>query len=377
MANRAINVAGKSVPPEQLRFDFTNPRLTDEVGRMPNTEDEMIDFFQKTADLDELLHSIAENGYLPFDDIVAVETEPNVYRVLEGNRRLAAIRLYRQRAIAERLKIELPAILPEKLATLNQIPIKVVASETDARAYIGFKHINGPHKWDALSKAKYAMRWISQGGSVPEIARAFGDTHNTVARQLNGLYVLEQAKRAGFRVEDNYNSRFAFSHLYTALSQAGFRDYLGLADKSVETVLGPDPVAAQNLEALSRVMKWLYGSQSEKLLPVIRKQNPDLGRLNRVLGKAQARNILETKGDLDRAYDAVEPRSKRFVAALIQANDYAEGALGLVSDYDGSDESIKDTSSSLVRTSRTIEQVVKKRIDERNEDKERKRKEGR
>jgi hypothetical protein len=368
MPASAISIISKSVPPESLRFDFSNPRLTDEVGKMPSTEDEMIDFFQKTADLDELLHSIAENGYLPFDDIVAIEAEPNIYRVLEGNRRLAAIRLYRQHDIAERLKIELSPIAEEKLATLASIPIKVVASEGDARAYIGFKHINGPHKWDALSKAKYAMRWMSQGGNVLEIARAFGDTHNTVARQLNGLYVLEQAKRAGFRIEDTYNSRFAFSHLYTALSQAGFRDYLGLADKTVDSVLGANPITADNVDALSRVMKWLYGSQSEKVAPVIRKQNPDLGRLNRVLAKAQARNILETKGDLDRAYDAVEPRSKRFVAALIQANDYAEGALGLVSDYDGSDESIRETSSSLVRTSRTIEQVVKKRIEERKEE---------
>ena len=369
MAATAITILPKSVPPDQLRFDFNNPRLTDEVGSPPSTEDAMIDFFQRSADLDELLRSIAENGYLPFDDIVVVEIEPDVYRVLEGNRRLAAIRVYRQPEIAERLKIELPTITAEKRATLNLIPVKVVASEADARAYIGFKHINGPHKWDALSKAKYAMRWIAQGGNVLEIARAFGDTHNTVARQLNGLYVLEQAKHSGFKVEDTYRSRFAFSHLYTALSQAGFREYLGLGDKRVDTVLGPNPVSADKLEALSRVMKWLYGSQSEKTPPVIRKQNPDLGMLNRVLGKAQARNILETKGDLDRAYDAVEPRSKRFVAALIQANDYAEGALGLVSDYDGSDESIRETSSSLVRTSKTIEQVVRKRIDDRKEEK--------
>src|SRR5215469_16931640 len=102
----ASAITPKSVPPEQLRFDFSNPRLTDEVGKLPTTEEEMIDFFQKTADLDELLHSIAENGYLPFDDIVVTEMEPDVYRVLEGNRRLAAIRLYRQHDIAERLKIE-------------------------------------------------------------------------------------------------------------------------------------------------------------------------------------------------------------------------------------------------------------------------------
>src|SRR5438477_4130101 len=132
MAASAITVLPKSVPPEQLRFDFNNPRLTDEVGSLPSTEDEMIDFFQRTADLDELLHSIAENGYLPFDDIVVVVIEPNVYRVLEGNRRLAAVRLYKNREIAERLKIELPTITAEKLATLNSIPVKVVTSEADA-----------------------------------------------------------------------------------------------------------------------------------------------------------------------------------------------------------------------------------------------------
>jgi len=131
--------------------------------------------------------------------------------VLEGNRRLAAVRLFRNPKLAEELEITLPTIGKEQLESLEKLPVKIVPSEDAARAYIGFKHINGPHKWDALSKAKYTMRWVEQGGSLREIARTFGDTHNTVARQLNGLRVLEQSKKNGFKVEDAYRTRFAFS----------------------------------------------------------------------------------------------------------------------------------------------------------------------
>ncbi|MEZ5284996.1 MAG: hypothetical protein R2712_09350 [Vicinamibacterales bacterium] len=28
-----------------------------------------------------------------------------------------------------------------------------------AREFIGFKHINGPHKWDAIAKARFAANW--------------------------------------------------------------------------------------------------------------------------------------------------------------------------------------------------------------------------
>jgi len=58
-------------------------------------------------------------------------------------------------AIRERLGYKLPndgsiPDLPE------EVRVRWVDDRAEARSFIAFKHINGPFKWDALAKAKYA-----------------------------------------------------------------------------------------------------------------------------------------------------------------------------------------------------------------------------
>lgn len=363
MPEATINVEPAKLKPTELEFDYTNPRLTEEIGALPKTEEEMIEVLYEATDINELLRSIAQNGYLPFDDIVVLKQPNGKFKVLEGNRRLAAIRLFERPDIATKLKISLPTIGEEQAKTLSEIPVKIVASEADARAYVGFKHINGPHKWDALSKAKYTMRWVGEGGSLREIARTFGDTHNTVARQLNGLRVLEQAKKNGFKIEDIYRSRFAFSHLYTGISQSGAQQYLGLENFETDADWGENPVPRERIPNLLRYMRWLYGSRSEQLRPLIGKQNPDLGHLNRVLSNSVATNVVESTNDLEKAYEEVEPRSKRFVNALVQARLNCDEALKLASDFDGHDSTILETSQSLINSVTAIHTLVQQKLD--------------
>ena len=357
-------VKPRNLSSDDLLFDFSNPRLTDEAGALPKNEKEMIAVLSQTADIDELLRSIAQNGYLPFDDMLVLAEANGKFRVLEGNRRLAAVRLFRNPKLATELEITLPTIGATELKTLDELPVKEVPSEDAARAYIGFKHINGPHKWDALSKAKYTMRWVEQGGSLREIARTFGDTHNTVARQLNGLRVLDQAKKAGFKIEDAYRTRFAFSHLYTGVSQSGAQQYLGLADRPSETDWGPDPVPKDSISNLQRYMRWLYGSRAERIPPIIGKQNPDLGHLNRVLSESIATSVLESTNELEQAYDEVEPRSKRFVTALVQARVNCDEALKLASDFDGQDTNVPQTTQTLINSATAIHTLVQRKVEE-------------
>src|ERR1035438_10451118 len=95
------------------------------------------------------------------------------------------------------------------------------------------KHINGPHKWDALAKARFAADWYKnekdKGLTIAKIARRLGDNHDTVVRLVNGMFVLDQAADAKiYDIQDRYpGKRFGFSHLYTALTRPGYREFLG------------------------------------------------------------------------------------------------------------------------------------------------------
>ena len=227
------------VAPSDLRFDLSNPRFLDEGF---TTEEPVLEYLVGAVDVDELLQSIRSAGYVDFEPLI-VERASRI--VLEGNRRLAALRLLSDDGLRNRLKVRLPDV-PDPKPLPERIRVKWVDNRTEARAFIGFKHINGPFKWDALAKAKFAAEWFEDGGDVVTISRTLGDNHNTVRRLVNGWYALEQARDDGFDREDRSKARFAFSHLYTALTRASVREFLSLTPEDLSAPPKPDPVPAEN-----------------------------------------------------------------------------------------------------------------------------------
>ena len=164
-------------------------------------------------------------------------------------------------------------------ATLQQVSVHPVANRERARPFIGFKHINGPAKWDAYAKARFAAQWYGSGKSegidLTDIARAIGDVHDTIKRMVFAIYVLDQAKDEDlFDIEDRYVRRFNFSHLYAALSRSQYLDYLDLRAAWVRHDPEPNQVPPHKREELRKVLAWIYGSKKDGLRPVIQSQNP-------------------------------------------------------------------------------------------------------
>jgi ParB/Sulfiredoxin domain len=338
-----------SVPVDKLRFDVDNPRFVDFAGK---GDSDIIKFLYEEADLNELIQSISISGFINFEPMLVLRNDDS-YVVLEGNRRLGAVQLIRSPELRATLNISIPQIDQDKLVTLNHLVVREVKNREEARAFIGFKHINGPHKWDSLAKAKYAAKWLTDGGDIQVIAKTLGDTHNTVRRLVFGWLVLKQAEDNGFDRNQRTARRFSFSHLYTALSRPGFRSFLGLSEDPSETPLEAAPIPADHLPQLRDLMTWLYGDRSEDRPALIQSQNPDLNNLNNVLQHPEARRYLLARRNLEEAYQLIEPRSRRFSDALIEAASYAKEALSLVPEYDR-DPSLLDNARSLEKTARRL-----------------------
>jgi hypothetical protein len=306
-----------------LKLDLENPRF---VGLNFAAEDEMIAYLYENADISELLLSILNSGYMDFEPIVVRRGDSTV---LEGNRRVAALRLIRDEALRERLNIRLPAEVTDQ-ASPDEIRAVLVDDAAEARKFIGFKHINGPQKWDAMSKAKYAADWHEkEGTSLQDISRALGDTFNTVTRLVDGYRVYKQAVDAGFDPERRTARRFAFSHLYTALTRASIKEWLGLNEGE-----GGPAVPAERTDRLLQLMSWLYG-QGDIEPAVVRTQNPDLNRLADVIGNPRTLEMLNTTRSLSVAFEELEPPSMRLESALIQAVRHTEAASAIGSSFDG------------------------------------------
>ena len=354
--NAAILSSLFPVSVDQLHFDPENPRFVDFGG---GDDKAMLKFLYDEADLNELVQSITESGYISLEPLIVLREESrNGYIVLEGNRRLGAVRLIRSPELQKELNVSIPAMDPAKLTTLNNLLVREVGSRTEARAFIGFKHINGPHKWDSLAKAKFAASWLADDGDIRVIARTLGDTYNTVRRLVFGWLVLKQAEDNGFDREQRTARRFSFSHLYTALARPGYRSFLGLSEDPGDTSLNPNPISPDHLPALRELMTWLYGDRTEDKPALIQSQNPDLNKLNDVLQHAEAKRYLLARLNLDQAYQIIEPRSRRFADALIDAVQNAKEALSLVPEYD-KDPALLDNAKSLERTARNSSKTWK------------------
>ncbi len=346
--------------PSALRFDPENPRFLTKGFR---SEEEIVRHLYDDADVDELLQSILSSGYLDFEPLI-VRKRDSV--VLEGNRRLAALRLISDETLRRRLKIELPDI-PSPQPLPSEVRVLFVREKADARGYIGFKHVNGPQKWDPLAKARYAAEWFADGGDIDAISRTLGDNHDTVRRIVSGWYTLEQAKANGFDPEDISKRLFAFSHLYTALTRPSVREYLGLPSSYATTEPAPDPVPKSHIKELQTLMSWLYGQEKLAQPALVRSQNPHLNQLVRVLAHPVARKALMADRNLEAAHELLEPASQRFAEALLSASERCEAAMKLSGHYEGEEEllavaeGMENTVAGLVVVMRNRPDRTKKR----------------
>lgn len=334
-----------SVAPSELKLDLINPRIPDAQF---DDENEVLEYLYKQADLGELIQSIGNSGWLDFEPLI-VEEHTNV--VIEGNRRLATLRVLADANIQRRLRVTLPEPLHDN-ATPERIQANFVESRKQARDFIGFKHVNGAFKWDSYAKARFAYAWLKDGDDIEEVSRRLGDGHNTISRLVNGVVVLEQAEKEHlFDKEEPTKRSFYFSHLYTALSTPNVRAFLGIADAD-NAVLSADPVPEDHRASLRNLLSWLYGQGDEP--SVIRSQNPDLGRLVQVLGNRRATDVLVETRDLSRAFDLVDDRARAFEKAFYRLLAASEDVSAVIGRYDPSSELLNDAQD----LQRTVDSIV-------------------
>ena len=355
------------VPVGWLVLDPRNPRL---IGVEEETSDEgIIAALYRSEDLSELLDSIAGNGYLDIEPLIVLKDESRLV-VLEGNRRLAAIRLFREPDLAAlvrkagRVRVTVPPFPDKYLPTLERLTVYRVPSREDARPFIGFKHINGVAKWESYAKAKFAADWYRNDGvTLADIATRIGDKHDTVKRMVNAIYVLEQAKKEGkYSIDDRATKRFNFSHLYTALSRSAYMRFLGLAAAWSRFEPNPDPVPADRLDQLGEILRWLFGSREDNLRPVVRSQNPHVKHLGEVLLSSEGLTVLRNTGSLTEAYESSRPAGGKFAKALLRARREIREASNSLRGFDGRDSALVDVAEDISETAQAVHARMKKKV---------------
>lgn len=335
-ANAMTTQTVTDIDVDQLEFDVKNPRLAEFFDSPIQNEMDIIKILWETEDVQELVMSITASGFFRHEPLIVVE-ESGKFVVIEGNRRLAAVKAIRDPAVARQVKANIPTIAADLLDGLNRLPCLIDTRE-DTWRFLGFKHVNGPAKWGSYAKARYVAS-VNQtfNVSLVQIAQQIGDNHNTVQRLFRGLKVIEQAEDwEVFRREDRWHRHFSFSHLYTGLDYPGISSYIGLTSEEAED---PEPVPSEKRTELGELCLWLYGSKRKDARPIIRSQNPHLRQLDAVLGNRSAVASLRNTSNLQAAFAASRPPTNRFEESLVAAMESLREARAMLSDgYDGSGE---------------------------------------
>jgi hypothetical protein len=161
-----------AIAPTQLLLDPNNYRFHDLAGYKPvsqrsryaehGVQDRAMQLLQTTDafELDALRDSILSNGFIPIEQIVVErfdDSEPARYVVLEGNRRVAAIKsLLADHAAGA-------ADVPHQvLRTLQELPIIEIKGTPEERGkyqktLMAIRHVAGIREWGPYQQAKLVV----------------------------------------------------------------------------------------------------------------------------------------------------------------------------------------------------------------------------
>lgn len=327
------------VQTSKLKLDLDNPRFG--LKHVADPIDALT-MLAERANLKELWDSISSQGWLELEPMVCIKApEEGYYTVIEGNRRLAAIKtLLDPTTIEPRFRSRIPAIDDEMRADLAEIEIVVVNDRRDADAFIGFKHVNGPASWGSLPKAKFAAdmfnRLQEQGldaeSALKSVTDALGDTTTSMLRMLVGFEVLEQAISEGIvDAEQVEGKSFDFSHLYTMMPNPATRNYLGWGASPLRaSSIRPNPVHSDHIGELKNLMGWLFGSK--EIERVIQAQGTDRPKLQKVLAHRAATETLVATGSLEHASTKAGLDVDAWRDRLIKAESSAKSLLSDMSE---------------------------------------------
>lgn len=173
-----------------LHLDEKNPRLGRETtARAPR------DIIQYLFDNDkamEVAESIATRGYFPNEPLLAI-TENGRHVVVEGNRRLAALKALREPGLLEgplqRQVERLARRLPDRQG-LAKVPVTIAPNRRATDRQIAGRHVGTPVlAWQAENRASFILEKIAEGYDNIELRDDLGFTLADIqqARQTRAI----------------------------------------------------------------------------------------------------------------------------------------------------------------------------------------------
>ena len=310
---RGADSSRKQVSIRNLYLDPNNYRLIHEPEQVEVADTQIKDktISQRTFRLltgernqhiQDLVDSFRANGYLPVDQIQVRELSDGGYVVVEGNRRVAALKLLAQQF--EQKGIDIANLDP---SIFSKVPVVLYddADEMHHLTLMALKHISGNKKWGEWNQAKLLEKMHSTYQlEEEEICSRIGITKVELRRSLRALSLVEQYRKSDYG--DQFNEG-KFPIFREAVRNQALKEWLGWDETNFQ---------AKDVQNIEMFFSWLSrepiveedddgqtGYGEKYFEPAIFKRD-DITLLGKIVNDVNALEQLKLTRDLNAAYRA-------------------------------------------------------------------------
>lgn len=327
-------------PLNNLLLDPHNPRLPSDLSR---GEDQMIAYLTKQTAIEDLASSIAENGFFFAEALVAVPhvpvsnptkiTDKTKLVVVEGNRRLTALKLLQDPARANRSAFS--KIAAEASHHPTDIPVIIYENRDAVLQFLGYRHITGVKPWDPIAKARYIEQLynrLNPNGSYSEryreVAQMVGSKSQYVRRSLNAVEALNLfQKNAQFGLEISEDD-IDFSLILTALGYSEIQKFILENPDELENTSLFEQKDNVSTERLAEIFDWIYKPNRNGATRLIESRN--IKKLAEIVSSDKALAMFREGTNIETAYLASRGSENEFREHLQDATGYLDAASRLV-----------------------------------------------
>lgn len=340
-----------------LDFDPSNPRFPAEIAA--GNSDELIERFIRDERLLEIITSIADQGYFEGEPLLVVPYTADRFHVIEGNRRLAALKLLTGEIQVPQGRFSVEEACEKAENRPTEVPCLIFQNTDQILRYLGFRHITGIKSWSSLQKARYLKRMrdtfyhqYNEKEQLTRLAREIGSRQDYVGQMLAALNIYEHAEAKEFYKVDGLNPQeIDFSVLSTALSYSNIANFIGLD--------GRQDTEAKNLkdENLKNLLSWMFVAKSNQRS--ILGESRNLKKLAAIVESDNAITILAKEGNLNLAYELSAGPAQALNLALKLVEKRLKDAWDWLPMIDNPDTGDEDRAENIRKISQQLRDAIK------------------
>lgn len=300
------NAVLKYIAVENLRYDFHSSRLP--ISLHGTLEKKIINHYLLESATLELMMAIGENDFFAGEQLLVVPDKSNKgkFIVVEGNRRLTAVKLLSNPKLSAVKKEAIKKICEEAEFKPTEIPCLIFEEKQEILKYLGFRHITGIKSWRLLEKGRYLFNLKeSDYKDVPfiqscrEIAKSIGSSSSYIRRLLTGFDLYKIIEDEDFYSIDNLNdTRFHLNYFTDALNKEHIRKFL-CVDFNKE-----EPLKNLEKDRLKEITHWWFKETEGKSR--ILGDSKSLKELDAVINNPIALKAFRDGATIDYAYELTD-----------------------------------------------------------------------